>query len=240
MFHFTSEDIVRMLAAFPVIFFAITVHEFSHAWIAVRCGDPTPERQGRLTLNPMAHLHPVGTLMIIITVLAGFGFGWGRPVMINPMNFRNPRWDELKVALAGPASNMIQATAIALIMPFLLLAAILTGQSNDEMLFRFLGYLFLYGITINLALAFFNLIPLFPLDGEKVLLQSLPLRQARKLAQIRPYGWPILIGLIMFGQLTNGRFDIILLWIRGLSMPFFWFLTTISQAILQALLQWFT
>lgn len=232
---FSGMEMIRILAALPVIFFAITVHEFSHAWMAVKCGDPTPARDGRITLNPLAHFDPFGVVFILLTVVSGFGFGWGRPVMINPANFRNPRSNELWVAAAGPISNLAQATVFALLTPFVLLAIYSFGLDKDVNLFLFFKYLLAYGITINLALAFFNLIPLFPLDGEKVLLQSLPWMHARKLAELRPHGMPILFGLILLGQFSNGRISPIRWWIEILSTPFMWVLTSISSGIMSLL-----
>ena len=231
-----SETIIPILAAFPVIFFAITVHEFSHAWVAVRCWDPTPERQGRVTLNPLAHFDPFGTFFIVMTVISGFGFGWGKPVMINPMNFRNPRRDEFWVALAGPISNLLQALAFALLNPFVLFI-FYKGFLKDPILFEFLLYFFAFGISINLALAFFNLIPLFPLDGEKVLVHSLPLNHARKWANLRPHGMSILIGLLVLGWITHGKISIIYWWIILFSTPCRMILDSLGGFILTTILQ---
>lgn len=124
---------------------AITIHEFSHAWAADRLGDPTPRSKGRLTLNPLAHLDPVGTLMLFIA-----HFGWGKPVPIDPYNLRHPKRDYLYIALAGPISNIILAILIALLSKIFFIP------------------LFLYLIIINLSLAIFNLLPFHPLDGSHI------------------------------------------------------------------------
>ena len=136
---------------------AITIHEFSHAYTADRLGDPTPRAMGRLTLNPLAHLDPIGTLMIFIA-----HFGWGKPVPIDPYNFKNPRRDEIIVALAGPISNIILGSTIGII-------SLTTGYFNE----------ILYIIAIvNFSLAVFNLIPIPPLDGSKVFLNLMPVEKA--------------------------------------------------------------
>ena len=130
---------------------ALTVHEFCHAFTADYLGDPTPRSQGRLTLNPLAHLDPLGTIMLILA-----GFGWGKPVSIDPYNFQKPKRDELLTALSGPVSNLVLAIIFSLI-------------------FRFLSFPILIPfIQINLILGIFNLLPLPPLDGSKVLLNLLP------------------------------------------------------------------
>lgn len=139
------------------LLFAITIHEFSHAYAADRLGDPTPRAMGRLTLNPLAHLDPIGTLMIFIA-----HFGWGKPVPIDPYNFANPRRDEIVVALAGPISNIILGSTIGII-------SLTTGYFNE----------ILYIIAIvNFSLAVFNLIPIPPLDGSKVFLNLMPVEKA--------------------------------------------------------------
>lgn len=136
---------------------ALTIHEFSHAWTADRLGDPTPRAMGRLTLNPLAHLDPLGTLMMFIA-----HFGWGKPVPIDPYNFKNQRRDEILVSLAGPASNLILGSLIGLIY-------LTTGYTNG----------FLYSIAIiNFSLCIFNLIPIPPLDGSKVFLNLMSVERS--------------------------------------------------------------
>jgi Zn-dependent protease len=144
---------------------AITIHEFSHALMADRLGDPTPRLQGRLTLNPLAHLDPIGTLMLLLV-----RFGWGKPVQFDPYNLENPRRDAAIISLAGPASNILLATFLAVLVrvgyvfPFSPLAAIST--------------LLLPIIFMNVGLAVFNFIPVHPLDGGKILVGLLPPREA--------------------------------------------------------------
>lgn len=136
---------------------AVTIHEFSHAATADRLGDPTPRAMGRLTLNPLAHLDPLGTAMIFIA-----HFGWGKPVPIDPYNFTNPRRDEILVSLAGPASNLILGSIIGIIY-------LTTGYSNQ--------ILFTVAI-VNFSLAIFNLIPIPPLDGSKVFLNLMSVEKS--------------------------------------------------------------
>ncbi|HLE49601.1 MAG TPA: site-2 protease family protein [Patescibacteria group bacterium] len=159
---------------------AITVHEFAHALLADRLGDPTPRSQGRLTLNPLAHLDPVGTLMLLL-----FRFGWGKPVIFDPYNLAHPRRDAGIISLAGPASNILLATILALSLRFLPLPQLLSP-------------FFYITILLNITLAVFNLIPVYPLDGEKILAALLPRDLAYEYqAVMSRYGTIILIFLIL-------------------------------------------
>ena len=159
---------------------AITIHEFSHALIADRLGDPTPRAQGRLTLNPLAHLDPVGTVMLLL-----FRFGWGKPVIFDPYNLAHPRRDAGIISLAGPVSNLLLATVLALVLRFLPL----------PQLFAPFFYL---TILMNITLAVFNLIPVYPLDGEKILAALLPRDLAYEYQTVMSrYGTIILIFMIL-------------------------------------------
>jgi len=145
----------ELLFFLPALIIAITIHEFAHAWMADRLGDPTPQLQGRLSLNPLKHLDPIGTLMLLF-----FRFGWGKPVEFDPYNLRHPRRDAALISLAGPAVNLILATALSLVLKF-----------SGSPLFS----IFLYPvILININLAIFNLLPVQPLDGAKILYGILP------------------------------------------------------------------
>lgn len=139
----------------PALIVAISVHEFAHAWMADRLGDPTPQLQGRLTLNPLKHFDPVGTLMLLI-----FRFGWGKPVEFDPYNLRHPRRDAALISLAGPMVNLILATILSLISKFAQIPL--------------LSLFFVPLILININLAIFNLLPVPPLDGSKILYGFLP------------------------------------------------------------------
>lgn len=182
---------------------AFTVHEFAHAWTADQLGDDTPRFHGRLTLNPLAHLDPFGSLMLLIA-----GFGWAKPVPINPyaLERRTPAGTML-VAAAGPFSNLLLAIVAAI--PLRMGLIDLYGGGA---LMQWVSELFLVFIWINLILMFFNLIPIFPLDGEKVAAYFLPPEGQDLLDQIRPYGPIILMMLILLGSF--GGLDILGLLIR--------------------------
>ena len=189
-----SFDIERLLIAIPPILFALTFHEFAHAWSAKKLGDPTAENMGRLSLNPLVHLDPTGTIMIFITVMSGFGIGWAKPVPVDPQNLRNPRRDMLWIALAGPVSNLILAFVFT---------AIFTSLTPAEGLTNLFRQMLLIGISINLILAIFNMIPIPPLDGSKILMGLLPEEQARQYSQVEMYGPMLLIGLIVADQMLG-------------------------------------
>jgi Zn-dependent protease len=156
------NDPIGFFASAIALIIGITVHEFSHALVASRLGDDTPQRQGRVTLNPLKHLDPLGTLFLIFA-----GFGWGRPVQFNPLNLKNPRMGSLLVGLAGPAANLLMVVIFGLILRMLALGELITPESG---LFVFLSALLL----MNLVLLVFNLIPIPPLDGSKAVLALLP------------------------------------------------------------------
>ena len=186
------NNFVETLIRLAAVIVAITVHEFAHAVSAASCGDDTAKSQGRISLNPARHFDPVGFAMIVFTSFAGFGIGWGKPVMVNPMRFRNMRWDNVKVSAWGPISNIIQATVCAIILK--VFGHILVMIS--PLLFEF----FLWMVLVNIGLACFNLIPLPPLDGSHILAGFLPAPQARQYANFaRQYGMAVLLVLIMTG-----------------------------------------
>lgn len=188
MFGFSIPTILVRLV---VLFLAIPIHEWAHAWSAYQLGDDTASLQGRLTLNPMAHLDPIGSLLILVS-----GFGWGKPVPVNPYRLRTgPRVGHAITAFAGPLSNFVLAMLLAI--PFRMHWANYAVASMDLYTQRLsIGALLLIAIEINLGLMLFNLIPLFPLDGEKVLVGVLPPRWGDSLLRIRPYGSIILAGLM--------------------------------------------
>ncbi len=159
---FGEHFIQRALIWGPVILFSLTVHEYFHAWTAFKFGDPTAKDQGRLTLNPLAHLDLIGT---IVMVFSQFTFGWAKPVPVNPMNLRNPRVADIWVSAAGPLSNLGMAMVAGL------LFQLGGGESSG-----WLREVLLAGVYINVTLALFNLVPLFPLDGSHILENLLPVR----------------------------------------------------------------
>ncbi len=182
--------------ALPILF-AVTLHEVAHGWMAKRLGDPTAERLGRLSLNPIKHIDPLGTILIpglLILLNAGFIFGWAKPVPITWSNLRNPRRDMALVALAGPGANLLMAIAWALVSR---LANYLPSMWAARPLF----YMGIAGITINIVLMVLNLLPLPPLDGSRVVAGLLPGRLAWQYSRIEPYGLWILLLLVVTGVL---------------------------------------
>lgn len=173
-----------------VIIIALSVHEFSHAMVAHMKGDPTAEQHGRLTLNPFAHLDPVGLIPLFL-----FGFGWAKPVPYNPYQFKNPRFDSLMVALAGPGSNLVLAV---------LAGAgyrILQGIGGD---FGLLPMFLLIAALVNLLLLFFNMVPVYPLDGSKIL-DAVFIKQHHQawLIKLKVYGPQILFVLVLISIFTQ-------------------------------------
>ncbi|MBI2404738.1 site-2 protease family protein [Candidatus Gottesmanbacteria bacterium] len=179
---------------------AITIHEFSHAFAAERLGDPTPRLQGRLTLNPLAHLDPLGTLMLLL-----IRFGWGKPVQFDPFNLRHPRRDAAVISLAGPASNLVVALAcsIALHILFNFRLPLLSNSVIGVLVYLAIGMLQPI-VVLNVMLAIFNLIPVHPLDGFKIVGGILPEEYARQWYQLEPYGLLFLLFLIfpLFGRVA--------------------------------------
>ena len=165
---------------------AITVHEFAHALLADRLGDPTPRLQGRLTLNPLAHLDPIGTIMMLVAK-----FGWGKPVVFDAFNLRNPRRDAAIISIAGPVSNLLLATLASGILHALIVGHLASGILG-LILYSFLQQL----ILMNVILAIFNLVPIHPLDGFKIVEGILPPEYARQWKELEPYGMIFLIFMI--------------------------------------------
>lgn len=150
-------DIESLFIIVPIVLLSIAIHEYAHAKLADAAGDPTPGFYGRVTMNPLKHLDPFGTLFIIMSSLAGVGFGWGKPVPMDPRKMRNPRWDHFWAVIGGPLSNLLQAIVYAILLRVVMIA--MPGQMSILLL------VFAYGILINISLFLFNLLPLGPLDG---------------------------------------------------------------------------
>jgi Zn-dependent protease len=170
---------------------AITVHEFSHAFAADRLGDPTPRLQGRLTLNPLAHLDPLGTILLLVA-----RFGWGKPVVFDPYNLRYPKRDSAIISIAGPISNLLTASIAALIIRGLFFAHLsLLSNSVLGVIYYFVIALLQPIIILNVMLAIFNLVPIHPLDGFKIVEGLLPDDYARQWHELQPYGFIFLLFL---------------------------------------------
>jgi len=178
----------------PVIIFALSFHEFSHGWMAYRYGDPTAKNAGRLTLNPMAHLDIFGSLALYL-----MGFGWAKPVPVDPRYLANPKRDMMWIALAGPVSNLIVALISGILLSILLRLGFISGQSPLTMVL-------IMSLQINLVLAIFNFIPIPPLDGSRILGGLISYKYQNELAKFEYYGPRILMGLILLSMFT--RFNI--------------------------------
>ena len=218
------------------LLFAMVLHEYAHGWVANRCGDPTAKLQGRLTMNPLAHIDPFGTIILPLLCLlmpGGFLLGWAKPVPIDPRNMGQPRRDMALVAAAGPAMNLVLAVGSALLYALLLSIdpTIENYLSKSEqapipdtwhqMFLQPIAVMSVYSVLINVLLMLFNLLPLPPLDGGRILTSLLPDTAAMALRRVEPYGMFILIGLIILdpqihvihtvtGTLTQSLFNTIL------------------------------
>jgi Zn-dependent protease len=193
-------DLVLLL---PVILFALSFHELGHAWVALRFGDPTARDLGRVSLNPLRHLDPIGTLLVFVA-----GFGWAKPVPVDPSRLKNPLRDGLWIAAAGPGANLVTAVASGLLLQTLVRSGaieLLPGAVGEAAL-----RLCILSIHVNLGLMAFNLIPLHPLDGAQVLKGLVSPGLAARLAQLDRAGPLLLLGLIVIGRATGdsliGRF----------------------------------
>ncbi|MCA0325685.1 MAG: site-2 protease family protein [Proteobacteria bacterium] len=211
------NNIIQTLAvyALPVIF-AITIHEAAHGYVAQRLGDPTAAMLGRVTLNPLKHIDPIGTILMPVALLlltkGAFVFGYAKPVPVRFDQLRHPKRDMISVAAAGPVSNLIQALLWGMLL------VVLVGLETQE---RFFVAMAQAGVLVNVLLAVFNLFPVPPLDGGRVLVGLLPTRAAIAVSRIEPYGFFIVVALVLAGVLST-------LWI----MP----LTELTLALLNLLL----
>jgi Zn-dependent protease len=194
-----SQLLPVLLVAAILLLVAFPIHEFSHAFAAYRLGDSTARYMGRLTLNPIAHFDPLGGLFLLLTSLSGYAIGWAKPTPVNPANLAGGRQGEALVAFAGPFSNLVMASIVAV--P---LRAILTlGIEAPELVITILSLLVLF----NLVLFVFNLLPIPPLDGYRILIAVVSPRVAWQLRPYEQYGFFILILLLftgVFGALVNG------------------------------------
>jgi Zn-dependent protease len=197
MFRFSPLELVVSTVA---ILIAVTIHEYAHAWMADRLGDPTPRLRGRLSLNPLVHLDLLGALLFLVA-----GFGWAKPIEVNPRYFANWRRGMMLVAIAGPLSNVTLAFAVGL----LLRAGLLSGWT-------LLGQFAFVLITINVVLAVFNLLPIPPLDGSRVVSGLLPPTQAVAYDRLAPYGPLVLLALILLpGNVLGYVLGPSITWLRG-------------------------
>jgi Zn-dependent protease len=194
-----NDLILQIIILAPPILLALTVHEFAHAYVAYRLGDPTAKDQGRLTLNPLKHLDPIGTLAFFIIKI-----GWAKPVPVNPNYFQNPRKDMLWVALAGPAVNFILAVISAMLTKIVwFIAASIPYSPIAEAILVPVSEVLIASVWINLVLCIFNFLPIPPLDGSKILAGLLPHDAALKYASLERYGFVIILLLAFSGILSK-------------------------------------
>lgn len=191
----------ELLIRVPMVLLALTVHEFCHAYFAYRMGDPTAARQGRLTLNPIKHLDPLGTICLMFAPI-----GWAKPVPVDPLNFRDRRMGDLVTSIAGPGSNLVLAVLFAVIVRGLVYAVHNTSVDEHPQLARFAELaveMFWIGIFINVGLAVFNCLPIYPLDGYHVTLQLIPARSQQGFADTAMYGPFMLLGVIVLSRASD-------------------------------------
>ncbi len=200
-----------LIAAIPVLLFSLTFHEAAHAWMANRRGDDTAKLAGRLTLNPLPHIDPIGTIilpLVLILTNAGFIIGAAKPVPVDARNLHDPRRDMLAVALAGPGSNFLLAAGFFVMLQIAYLIGMDPLAFNhftfqlDLGVAGFLSAILKLGVLYNLILGGFNLLPIPPLDGSRVLIHFLPPKAAYYAARIAPYGFMLIIVLLITGILS--------------------------------------
>jgi len=205
MSQLSFPNLLEMAILAVVLLFSVIVHEVAHGYVALRNGDPTARVMGRITLNPIPHIDPIGTILLpLILLLSGSSllFGWAKPVPVNPLNYRNYRWGEIAVSAAGPLSNIALAVVFSILLRL--------GLGNIGLM-----KLALFGVKINLFLALFNLIPIPPLDGSHILAIALPRDLARMYAYLEPFGFILILALFYTGILG------------AIIMPFYRLLATI-------------
>ncbi len=204
LFSLLSQPTLLLIWVLGIVY-AITIHEFSHALVGYWMGDMTARDQGRVTLNPLSHIDPFGFIVLLLA-----GFGWGRPVPFNPYNLKNQRWGPVIIALAGPVSNVLSFVVFGFLLKFLIIGNVI---GPDSLLATFLIVL----LNINLVLAVFNLIPVPPLDGSKLIRALAPPRWENAVLTLERYGPWLLLFVVIFGSsLFAGLFSSLFTWSIGL------------------------
>ena len=193
---FSKEGLITFLYTLPALVLSLSIHEYAHAWVAYKLGDISQKIRGRLTLNPLAHIDPIGFIAIML-----IGVGWGKPVTVDDRNFKDSRKGMMLTALAGPASNLLLAILVTIILKLLMVFGVLNTMVNSNVGGITLNML-LYVIQFNIVFGIFNLIPLPPLDGSKVLAYFLPQRARGFMYTLERYSFFIIL-IIYFANLTS-------------------------------------
>ena len=193
---FSREGLITFLYTLPALVLSLSIHEYAHAWVAYKLGDISQKIRGRLTLNPLAHIDPIGFIAIML-----IGVGWGKPVTVDDRNFKDSRKGMMLTALAGPASNLLLAILVTIILKLLMVFGVLNTMVNSNVGGIILNML-LYVIQFNIVFGIFNLIPLPPLDGSKVLAYFLPQRARGFMYTLERYSFFIIL-IIYFTNLTS-------------------------------------
>lgn len=222
------KNIDLLLIQAPVILLSLTVHEYFHGWTANKLGDPTAKMQGRLTLNPIAHLDILGTILMFVV-----GFGWAKPVPIDPRNFKDPKKDTILVAIAGPLSNLAMALVAGLALRYMI-PRMVSGEISSEGVYPVIAIILILTLFYGIALAVFNMIPIPPLDGSRVLYGILPNRYAYAYSRFEPYGVIFLFLLFIFG---GGIFKYLLLPVSYISVMLSGYNSGTLWGIIDALLK---
>ena len=222
------KNIDLLLIQAPVILLSLTVHEYFHGWTANKLGDPTAKMRGRLTLNPIAHLDILGTILMFMV-----GFGWAKPVPIDPRNFKDPKKDTILVAIAGPLSNLAMALAAGLALRYMI-PKMVSGEISSEGIYSVIAIILILTLVYGIALAVFNMIPIPPLDGSRVLYGILPDRYAYAYSRFEPYGVFLLFALFIFG---GGIFKYLLVPLSYLSVMLSGYNYSTLWGIISALLK---
>lgn len=195
-----QDQILFTIICFPLFMIAIAMHELAHGYVALLYGDPTAKYAGRISLNPIVHMDPIGTLCFVLSSMSGIGFGWAKPVPINPVLFKNYRGGIIAVSLAGVGANFALLILGACVLKILIVTGLLEQISNPALL-EYIVKMIKWFISFNLLLFVFNLVPIPPLDGSKVAMMLLPREMAVSLERIEPYGMFIIFALLFTGIL---------------------------------------